>query len=72
MNGSVENRPQRNPTVTRQLTCDQKLKEPKNEKELKSFPVAIQYSSKKIETFSAQTDILRQLLKKATKWKWNT
>ena len=47
------------------LLAIKELKEPKTEKELKSFLGAIQYLSKNIETFSAQTDILRQLLKKA-------
>ena len=41
----------------------QELKEPKNEKELKSFLGAIQYLSKYIENLSAQTDLLRQLLR---------
>ena len=44
----------------------QELKEPKNEKELKSFLWAIQYLSKYIKTLSAQTDLLRQRLKKIT------
>ena len=47
-----------------------KLKEPKNEKELKSFLGAIQYLSKYIENLSANTDKLRQLLKKSNKWEW--
>ena len=47
-----------------------KLKEPKNEKELKSFLGAIQYLSKYIENLSANTDSLRQLLKKQTEWRW--
>ena len=49
------------------------IKEPKkfgNEKELKSFLGAIQYLYKDIENLSLQTDILRQLLKKDTEWKW--
>ena len=46
------------------LKAIQELKEPKNEKELKSFLGAIQYLSKYIENLSAQTDLLRQLLKK--------
>ena len=46
------------------LNAIQKLKEPKNEKELKSFLRANQYLSKYIENLSAQTDLLRQLLKK--------
>ena len=46
------------------LLAIKELKEPKNEKELKSFLGAIQYLSKYIENLSAQTDILRQLLKK--------
>ena len=48
------------------------LKEPKNEKELKSFSGAIHYLSKYIENLSAQTDILRQLLKKDNNWNWTT
>ena len=39
------------------------LKQPKNEKELKSFLGGIQYLSKYIDNLSAQTDGLRQLLK---------
>ena len=46
------------------LKAIQELKEPKNEKELKSFLGAIQYLSKYIENLSAQKDLLRQLLKK--------
>ena len=46
------------------LKAIQELKEPKNEKELKSFLGAIQYLSKYIENLSAQTDLLRQILKK--------
>ena len=49
--------------------CNEELKEPKNEKELKSFLGAIQYLSKYIENLSAQTDLLRQLLKK-NEWVW--
>ena len=41
-----------------------KINIPKNEKELKSFLGAIQYLSKYIKNLSAQTDILRKLLKK--------
>ena len=48
------------------------LKEPKNENELKSFLGAIQYLSKHIENLSAQTDILRQLLKQDSDWNWTT
>ena len=46
------------------------LKQPNNEKELKSFLGAIQYLSKYIDNLSAQTDSLRQLLKKDTEWLW--
>ena len=46
------------------LKAIQELKEPKNEEELKSFLGAIQYLSKYTETLSAQTDLLRQLLKR--------
>ena len=52
------------------LKAIQELKEPKNEKELKSFLGAIQYLSKYIEKLSAQTDLLRQLLKKNNEWIW--
>ena len=52
------------------LKAIQELKEPKNEKELKSFVGAIQYLSKYIENLSAQTDFLRQLLKKNNEWIW--
>ena len=41
-----------------------KINVPKNEKELNSFLGAIQYLTKYIKTLSAQTDILRKLLKK--------
>ena len=54
------------------LLAVKELKEPKNEKELKSFLGAIQYLSKYIENLSAQTDILRQLLKKDNDWNWTT
>ena len=43
------------------------LKRPNNEKELKSFLGAIQYLSKYIHILSAQTDSVRQLLKKILK-----
>ena len=46
------------------LLAIKELKQPKNEKELKSFLGAIQYLSKYIDNLSAQTDSLRQLLKK--------
>ena len=52
------------------LKAIQELKEPKSEKELKYFLGAIQYLSKYIENLSAQTDLLRQLLKKNNKWDW--
>ena len=52
------------------LKAIQELKEPKNKKELKSFLGAIQYLSKYIENLSAQTDLLRQLLKKNNEWIW--
>ena len=54
------------------LKAIQKLKESKNEKELKSFLGAIQFLSKYIENLSAQTDILRHLLKKKNNWNWTT
>ena len=43
---------------------------PKNEKKLKSFLGAIQYLSKYIKNLSAQTDILRKILKKQNEWIW--
>ena len=46
------------------------LKQPNNEKELKSFLGAIQYLSKYINSLSAQTDSLRQLLKEDKDWIW--
>ena len=46
-----------------------KIEIPKNEKELESFLGAIQYLSKDIENLSAQTDVLKKLLKKQIKWK---
>ena len=52
------------------LMAIKKLKHPKNEKELKSFLGAIQYLSKYINNLSAQTDGLRQLLKKDNEWIW--
>ena len=54
------------------LLAIKQLKEPKNEKELKSFLGAIQYLSKYIENLSAQTDILRQLFKKDNDWNCTT
>ena len=50
------------------LSAIKNLKEPNNEKELRSFLGAIQYMSKYIDNLSAQTDSLRQLLKKDTEW----
>ena len=52
------------------LMAKRNLKQPNNEKELKSFLGAIQYLSKYIDNLSAQTDSLRQLLKKDTEWLW--
>ena len=46
------------------LLAIKELKQPNNEKELKSFLVDIQYLSKYIDNLSAQTDRLRQLMKK--------
>ena len=44
------------------LKAFQELKEPKNEKKIKSFLGAFQYLSKYFENLSAQTDLLRQLV----------
>ena len=52
------------------LMAIKNLKQPNNEKELKSFLGAIQYLSKYIDNLSAQTDSLRQLLKKDKDWLW--
>ena len=46
------------------------LKLPNNEKELKSYLGAIQYLSNYLDNLFAQTDILRQLLKKDNDWLW--
>ena len=53
-----------------ELPAIKELKQQKNEKELKSFLGAIQYLSKYIDNLSAQTDSLRQLLKKKNEWIW--
>ena len=50
------------------LLAMKNLKQPNNEKELKPFLGAIQYLSKYIDNLSAQTDRLRQLLKKDKGW----
>ena len=47
-----------------------KITTPKNERELKPFPVAIQYLSKYIENLSANTEILRKLLNIQNEWNW--
>ena len=52
------------------LMAIKNLEQPNNEKELKSFLGAIQYLSKYIDNLSAQTDSLRQLLKKDKDWLW--
>ena len=52
------------------LLAIKELRKPENEKQLKSLHGAIQYLSKNIENLSAQTDILRQILKRNTEWKW--
>ena len=49
-----------------------KIEKPKNEKELKSFLGAMQYLAKYIENLSAQTDILRKLLKKTKQMELDT
>ena len=48
----------------------QKLKSPKNTKELKSFLGAIQYLAKFLPKLSEKTDRLRKLLKKNEPWIW--
>ena len=47
-----------------------KIDIPKNEKELKSFLGAIQYPSKYMGNLSANTNILRKILKKQNNWIW--
>ena len=49
-----------------------KLEPPTNAKALKSFLGAIQYFAKFIPNLSEETDNMRQLLKKGTKWEWTT
>ena len=67
-------RPQKNQNgikpLQEKLMAKKELKQPENEKELKSFLGAIQYLSKCIDNLSAQTDGLRQLLKKGNEWIW--
>ena len=53
-----------------ELEAITKINRPRNEKELKPFPGAIQYLSKHMENLSANTDILRKLLKKQNDWIW--
>ena len=52
------------------LMAIKNLKQPNNEKELKSFLGAIQYLSKYTDNLFAQTDSLRQLLTKNEDWLW--
>ena len=52
------------------LMAIKNLKQPNNEKELKSFLGALQYLSKYIDNLSAQTDSLRHFLKKDKDWLW--
>ena len=46
------------------------IRQPDNEKELKSFKRAIEYLFKYIDNLSSRTDSLRNLLKKGTEWLW--
>ena len=48
------------------------LEPPTNTKTLKSFLGAIQYFARFISNVSEETDNMRQLLKKWTKWEWST
>ena len=52
------------------LLAIKELKKTENEKEVKSFLGAIKYLPKYIENVSSHTNILRQLLKIDTEWKW--
>ena len=58
------------PPLQDKLLAIKELKQPNNEKELKSLLGATQYLSKYIDNLSAQTDSLRQLLKKNNNWIW--
>ena len=57
---------------SKKLEAITKIDIPKNEKELKSFLGAIQCLSKYVENLSAQTDILRNLLKKTKRLEVDT
>ena len=46
------------------------LKQPENQKQLKSFLGAIQYITKFIPRLPEKTEKLRRLLKKGSKWEW--
>ena len=59
-----QNRPKRNQTVARQTSGDEKPETTQQRKGTKIVLGAIQYLSKHIDHLSAQTDSLRQLLKK--------
>ena len=65
-----QNRPERYQTVTRQINGHKKIKATQERKRTEIISGAIQYLSKNIEKLSAQTDDLRQLLKKDNEWKW--
>ena len=59
---------QRIRTLQDKIEAITKINRPKYEKELKSFLGTIQYLSKYIKSLSANTDILRKLLKKQNEW----
>ena len=46
------------------------LKHPENQKQLKSFPGAIQYLAKFLPRLSERTERLPKILKKDSKWNW--
>ena len=60
------------PLQDKPLAIKELIEPKKNEKELKSSLGAIQYLSKYIKNLSAQTDILRQLLRNDNDWNWTT
>ena len=62
------NRPKRNQATAGNLLAIKDSKRPNNEKELKLW--GIQYLTKYKDNLSAQTDSLRQLLKKDNAWLW--
>ena len=65
-----QNKLERKKSVARQNTCHQRIEKTRKRKRIQIILGAIQYLSKYIENLWAKTDILRQLLKNDTEWKW--